>query len=194
MNLLPDTHTHTRYSDGHGELEENVRRAVALGIPAIACSDHMPLQAPPPGRTRPADALPGRQTEWAMAADDLPAYVAEVQRLKQVYPQTEVLLALEFDYWPGVEPYVRSLQAQYPWDLRRGSVHFVGDFGIDSDEEIPRWERSDVDTVWEQYFALLGEAARSGLFDVIGHADLPKKFGFRPRGIEQALGQSPGGA
>jgi histidinol-phosphatase (PHP family) len=93
----------------------------------------------------------------------------------------EVLVALEFDYWPGVDAALEALWELYPWDLRLGSVHYVGDFGIDSEEEIPRWEKSDPDVVWEDYFALLTEAAGSGLFDVIGHADLVKKFNFYPR-------------
>jgi histidinol-phosphatase (PHP family) len=34
--------------------------------------------------------------------------------------------------------------------------------------------------VWSAYFERLAKAARSGLFQIIGHADLPKKFGLRP--------------
>lgn len=181
MMILPDTHTHTRWSDGVGEIEANVRRAAELGLPAIACTDHMALQSPPPGLARPEDAPPGRQTTWHMAWQDLPNYIAEVERARAAYPQVEVLVALEFDYWPGVEPVIEELSRVYPWDLRLGSVHYVGDFGIDSDEEIPRWERSDPDAIWEAYFARLTEAASSGLFDLIGHADLVKKFGFLPR-------------
>jgi len=35
--------------------------------------------------------------------------------------------------------------------------------------------------IWTIYFDRLTQAAASGLFDIIGHADLPKKFGIRPR-------------
>ena len=160
--IQPYTHTHTRWSDGGGEFEAIERRAAELGLPAIACTDHMPLQSPPPGLTRPEDAPPGRQTTWHMAWQDLPTYIADVERARAAYPQVEVLVALEFDYWPGVEPVIEELSRVYPWDLRLGSVHYVGDFGIDSDEEIPRWERSDPDAVWEAYFALLTAAASSG--------------------------------
>jgi histidinol-phosphatase (PHP family) len=34
--------------------------------------------------------------------------------------------------------------------------------------------------VWSVYFERLTMAAETGLFEIIGHADLPKKFGFRP--------------
>jgi histidinol-phosphatase (PHP family) len=34
--------------------------------------------------------------------------------------------------------------------------------------------------VWSAYFERLTQAAASGLFDIIGHADLPKKFGIVP--------------
>ena len=34
--------------------------------------------------------------------------------------------------------------------------------------------------VWSIYFERLTMVAESGLFEIIGHADLPKKFGHRP--------------
>ena len=34
--------------------------------------------------------------------------------------------------------------------------------------------------VWSAYFERLTQAAETGFFEIIGHADLPKKFGHRP--------------
>jgi histidinol-phosphatase (PHP family) len=38
----------------------------------------------------------------------------------------------------------------------------------------------DIDDVWVEYFELIGEAADSGLFNILGHLDVVKKFGYRP--------------
>ena len=59
-----------------------------------------------------------------------------------------------------------------------GSVHFIAEGAVDQD----RWdvwaiEGGDPDRVWSRYFEHLGEAARSGLFDIIAHPDLVKVWG-----------------
>jgi histidinol-phosphatase (PHP family) len=41
-------------------------------------------------------------------------------------------------------------------------------------------ENRDADEVWLAYFDRLTMAAESGFFEIIGHVDLPKKFGHRP--------------
>ena len=46
-----------------------------------------------------------------------------------------------------------------------------------------RWTATssrDIDDVWMEYFELVGDAAESGLFTILGHLDLVKKFGYRP--------------
>jgi histidinol-phosphatase (PHP family) len=62
-----------------------------------------------------------------------------------------------------------------------GSVHFIGDWLIDSEEQIYEWKRRDIDHVYQQYFSLVQNMAKSGLFDIVGHLDLVKKFNFRPK-------------
>src|SRR5213079_664248 len=44
------------------------------------------------------------------------------------------------------------------------------------------WESADPEKVWRRYFETLGEAARSGMFDILAHPDLLKVWGpDRPR-------------
>ncbi len=40
--IISDWHTHTRYSDGRGTVEENVRAAAAKGLSQVAITDHGP--------------------------------------------------------------------------------------------------------------------------------------------------------
>lgn len=90
-----------------------------------------------------------------------------------------VKASLEVDYLPGAEKALRAILAPYPWDYLLGSVHFLGPWGIDMNPEYG-WPTADVDRVYEEYFATFQAAARSGLFDVLAHPDLVKKFGHRP--------------
>jgi histidinol-phosphatase (PHP family) len=45
-----------------------------------------------------------------------------------------------------------------------------------------KWKDKDVDTVYRDYYKLLRLSAQSGLYDIMGHVDLVKKFGHRPAG------------
>ncbi len=44
------------------------------------------------------------------------------------------------------------------------------------------YSRWDINELYRTYFSLIGELARSGLFDIVGHFDLIKVFGYRPAG------------
>jgi histidinol-phosphatase (PHP family) len=86
------------------------------------------------------------------------------------------------DYLPGCEDWVRDLAARHPWDYFIGSVHYVSEsWAIDNPAEISRWKTREALEVWTAYFERLTLAAESGLFDIIGHADLCKKFSFVPQ-------------
>jgi len=41
------------------------------------------------------------------------------------------------------------------------------------------YDDRDIDRVWTEYLELIGDAAESGLFTILGHLDLVKKFGFQ---------------
>ena len=61
-------------------------------------------------------------------------------------------------------------------------MHYVSEsWAIDNPEQLSEWKKRDPFEVWSVYFDWLRRAAESGLFQVIGHADLPKKFGNVPQ-------------
>ncbi len=110
------------------------------------------------------------------ARDDLDAYCDFVRE------ETDLRLGIEADFIPGREDRMAELLDQRPWDYVVGSVHFLGDQAVDY-ELYDVWTRgASPDRVWSRYFEWLGEAARSGLFDVLAHPDLVKVWGAeRPR-------------
>jgi histidinol-phosphatase (PHP family) len=63
------------------------------------------------------------------------------------------------------------------WDYVVGSVHFLGDQALDIRGEFDIWRSNSPEKVWTRYFETLGEAARTGMFDVLAHPDLVKVWG-----------------
>ncbi len=168
--LLPaDYHMHTPLCrHAVGEPVDYARRAVEIGLTEIGFSDHSPM------RRDDFD-------NWRMRNDQLDEYVAKVRLAQKEFPQLTIRLALEVDYLPGHEDWIRDLATRHPWDYFIGSVHYVSDsWDIDNPAKLSEWRKRDAYEVWSAYFERLAQAAESKLFEIIGHADLPKKFGIRP--------------
>jgi len=105
------------------------------------------------------------------AVDDLDAYCGFVRE------QTDLKLGIEADFIPGREERTRALLEARDFDYVVGSIHFLGDGALDYDK-YDVWTRADsADKVWRTYFTWLGEAAASGLFDILAHPDLVKHWG-----------------
>ena len=169
MSVPPDYHMHTPLCrHAAGEPVEYARRAVALGLTEIGFSDHSPMAG-------------DDFDNWRMFDRQLDEYVAKVGLAQKTFPQLTIRLALEVDYLPGHEPWIRQLAARHPWDYFIGSVHYVSaSWDIDNPAKLSDWKKRDAFEVWSVDFERLARAAETGLFDIIGHADLPKKFGIRP--------------
>ena len=170
MSLPADYHMHTPLCrHATGEPTEYAGRAVQLGLSEIGFTDHSPM------RRDDFD-------NWRMRSDQLDGYVENVRRAQRDHPQLIVRLGLEVDYLPGHEDWIRELAARHPWDYFIGSVHYVSDsWAVDDPSKLSAWRDRDAFEVWRVYFERLTMAAESKLFEIIGHADLPKKFGFVPQ-------------
>ena len=169
--MLPpaDYHMHTPLCrHASGEPVDYARHAMAIGLSEIGFSDHSPM------RRDDFD-------NWRMRFDQLDEYVEKVRRAQKEFPQLTIRLALEVDFLPGHEDWIRELAARQPWDYFIGSVHYVSDsWDIDNPAKLSEWKKREAFEVWKIYFDRLALAAKSGLFEIIGHVDLPKKFSIRP--------------
>lgn len=105
------------------------------------------------------------------ARDDLDAYCEFVRE------QTDLRLGIEADFVPGGEDRMANLLQARDFDYVIGSVHFLRDESVDM-EDYSVWDRThSAEEIWRRYFETLGEAARSGLFDILAHPDLVKVWG-----------------
>jgi histidinol-phosphatase (PHP family) len=122
-----------------------------------------------------------RHPFWeANARDDLDAYCEFVRE------DTDLRLGIEADFVPGREDRMANLLEARNFDYVIGSVHFLRDHALDMDDysiwDANRAHPRSAEDIWTRYFETLGEAARSGLFDILAHPDLVKVWGAdRPR-------------
>jgi histidinol-phosphatase (PHP family) len=105
------------------------------------------------------------------AHDDLDEYCGFVRE------ETDLKLGIEMDFVPGSEDRIGSVLDGRDWDYVVGSVHFLRDMSLDT-EDYSIWGAGEsADRIWRRYFDTVAESALSGLYDIIGHPDLVKVWG-----------------
>jgi histidinol-phosphatase (PHP family) len=113
-----------------------------------------------------------RHPFWeSFAKDDLDAYCSFVRE------QTDLRLGIEADFVPGAEDRIANLLQARDFDYVVGSVHFIRDGAVDMDDYSVWDSGRSVEEIWRRYFEMIGETARSGLFDILAHPDLVKVWG-----------------
>lgn len=169
---MVDYHLHTSFC-GHarGDMEEYVRAAIQIGLEEIGFSGHFPLFHISDRRLRDTLSIP---------EDKFPLYVEKVLTLRKKYSRIKIKLGCEVDYIPGLEDEIRKRLQAYPFDYVMCSVHFLEDFLFDHPDYIEEWKKKNVDEVYRSYFSRLLQCIRTGIFDILAHPDLVKKFGFLP--------------
>jgi histidinol-phosphatase (PHP family) len=171
--VLTDYHVHLRPDERENTAEkfftrsnaERYREAAAeRGIEELGVAEHV-------YRFRQALEVWEHPFWRTYAVDDLDDYCAFVRE------ETDLKLGIEADFVPGREDRMANLLDARDWDYVVGSIHFVGDESLDT-EEFSVWTKTaSADQVWKRYFDTLGEAAQSGLFDILAHPDLVKVWG-----------------
>jgi len=175
VRKLVDCHIHTaRCGHASGTVDDYVTQGVRKGLYGMVITEHLAL---------PDDVDPGHHL--SMPACDLEDYLVEVDFARNRYPEIALVTGLEADYLAG-----REHETAAALDVARahadgarfvlGSVHFIGDWAFDDPHHVEEWDHRDVDAAWREYFSLWASAAKSGMFDVMAHPDLVKKFGHFP--------------
>ncbi|MGH8794759.1 MAG: histidinol-phosphatase [Stackebrandtia sp.] len=162
-----DLHTHhDRCGHARGGLRDYVEAALRAGLDTLGFSDHSPFFAEPVDHVKP----------WvAMAVGEFPSYVEEAIRLREEYRgRIRLLVGVESDYIPQHAQLYADRYKKFPLDYVIGSVHLLD--GVDVFQR-SRWETADeaqLRDAKERYCDLVARAARSGMFDILGHVDVIK--------------------
>ena len=164
MGLHTDYHWHTPLCQhAAGPMEAYVERAIELHLTTVGFSCHNPL----PG---------GLGANVRMREAELDYYVRRVHELQFQYRgRIEILLGLEMDFVPHCLDYLTAQVGRYPWDYLIGSVHY-----LDPACQLGAWSRQlpfDAAEQYRRYFSLIRQLVRSGLCDIVGHLDVPKRSG-----------------
>jgi histidinol-phosphatase (PHP family) len=171
--VLTDYHVHLRPDDGDtppdryftpANAERYRETAAERGIAELGVAEHV---------YRFSAALDVWQHPFwrRFAVDDLDAYCGFVRE------ETDLRLGIEADFIAGREDRMANLLESRDWDYVVGSVHFLRDRSLDT-EDYSVWETGESpERVWARYFETLAEAARTGLYDIMSHPDLVKVWG-----------------
>jgi histidinol-phosphatase (PHP family) len=163
--MIPhDYHIHTHFScDSDASMLSMCRAAINVAIPEIGISEHFDLN--------PIDPCVG-----FFRADD---WWEELSRCrKELNGVLTIRAGIELSE-PHLYPEaVEALLENYPWDYALGALHWIGKELIFEEEYFNRAEQ----VAYTDYFIELQRLAQSGLFDILAHMDIVKRYGFEHYG------------
>lgn len=159
MRYRQNLHTHNRYCDGQGTLEEFVLQAIDFSMDTLGFSCHAYQYFSP---------------MYTISPEDTVNYKAEIAQLKEKYADRIRLLAgLEVDMY--ARPDVSGL------DYTIGSSHFLrfGEEFVEFDKKasifrdiLDKYFDGDIWAFLWKYFEDFSQLSSHGNFDIVGHFDL----------------------
>jgi histidinol-phosphatase (PHP family) len=163
MIYKTDYHTHTTFSDGRSAPEEYIEPALVAGLSEIGFSEHLTLFK--------------ELEKWNMDPVNIPAYLAYIDNLRKSTKNIKIKTGLEVDFFAGKEDEIGAFLSPLQLDYVIGSVHYLGEKTVDMGTEF--YEGKNIDALFKSYLNSVCDAASSGLFDIIGHCDLIRIYGYK---------------
>jgi histidinol-phosphatase (PHP family) len=180
-----DNHVHSQWSWDTGpgaSMESTCRKAVEIGLPAVAFTEHLDFTAWGPG-DRPGSLVPpvisGRGPVRPL---DVEGYSASLEKCRDQFPQVRIVSGIEAGephlFAGGVAAVLRS----GAFERVLGSLHALvdGDRLVYADELFHRMPAAEVG---RRYFgALLDLINGSDAFEVLAHCDYIRRYWPRAAG------------
>jgi histidinol-phosphatase (PHP family) len=161
-----DYHLHSHFSiDSRQTIEAVCQQAIDKGIAEIAITDH-------------ADYI---QEDEGAGYYDPDGYFAELEACREKFEgRLTIRAGVEIGEPHRFPEQVDALLDNYSYDFVIGSLHWVGSDLILSNRY---FEGRDVEEAYRAYYEELLEMVNVGRFDVVGHIDVGKRYGFDVHGF-----------
>lgn len=172
-----DYHIHSsRCGHAIGTLEDYIQSAIKKNFKEIGLSDHFPMFFLPSS---------ANVAQYAMNLDEFPLYLDECEQLKRKYQnQLQIKIGSEVDYFPGtLDMLKKEIQPfRHRLDYIIGSIHVIqlegmNPFPVDGPNILEKFEEFGEEKIYGEYYSNLIEMVQSDFYNIVGHCDLPKKFG-----------------
>ena len=166
FHMIPhDYHIHTHFScDCDADMTSMCRAAIDASIPEIGISEHFDLH--------PKDPCAGffKADNWWKTLSLCKQEFTDLLTIRAGIELSEPHL------YPGA---VEAILRNYPWDYALGALHWIGDDLIFEEEYFHRTEQ----VAYTEYFTELQRLVQSGMFDILAHMDIVKRYGVEHYGI-----------
>lgn len=184
MSLPSDSHVHSEWSwDARavGSMERSCARAVEIGLPAIAFTEHLDhtvwrIELEGPYATDHLTALADPDGLLTPPAFDAAGYLQAITRCRQRFPSLLILSGLEMGEPHRHHQACVSVLAAGPFDRVLGSLHSLPDRGGFAEPWGIYPHRDPPDVVREYLAGVATMVEQSDIFSVLAHIDYPVRF------------------
>ena len=185
LKYSSDYHVHPDYSlDATGTIDQYCQRALELGLKEICFTTHYDTD-PVRGDEDPFMRIDGKIVP--LNEENVKRYIEDVRKAGKIYGPRglSVKAGLEVDYAPHIEKDLGRNLAGFDLDYLLGSVHCLDHIAISASKEAKSYfEKKSLEELCQEYYEVLSQAVISGLFDVIAHLDVYRKYGLAFYGEE----------
>jgi histidinol-phosphatase (PHP family) len=160
-----DYHIHTKLcKHAEGDIYTYVEKALEMGLHEIAFTDHIPL----PNKFDLAH---------RMAMNELDLYSKWIDDVRSTYPEIIIRFGIEADYYHGFESFTEKILNNYDFDVVIMSIHFLRHWPEGNWVFNYNFPGKPIKDIYSDYIDTLITGINTGLFDILGHADIIKLSG-----------------
>jgi histidinol-phosphatase (PHP family) len=176
--LPPDNHVHSQWSfdtGGQTSMAASCERALAVGVPAVAFTEHLEFTD---WCAEDAIAADGLALGWwdKIRPIDVAGYQESIAECRERYPGLRILSGVEAGEPHMFGASVANVLATGPFDRVLGSLHAIPDDGrliaVDA-----LFDTNPAAEVVRRYFTeLIRMVKDSDVFQVLAHVDYPRRY------------------